>query len=119
MNSVDAPPAAAIHLRLRFERATAEGKIQVEKAAPSTHHPEHIEGSRLDAKETKTPRRGRQTVTPIEEAIPIPTSPRFEPIRGVMQTVKIYPYGVARNRLMQAAKRLGVPVIVGERTHRG
>ena len=29
-----------------------------------------------------------------------------------LQPVKIYPYGVARNRLMQAAKRLGVPAIV-------
>ena len=38
--------------------------------------------------------------------------PRFEPTRGVLQTIKIYPYGVARNRLMQAAKRLGVPVVV-------
>jgi stage III sporulation protein SpoIIIAA len=28
------------------------------------------------------------------------------------QTVRVYPYGVARNRLQQAAKRLGVPVIV-------
>jgi hypothetical protein len=29
-----------------------------------------------------------------------------------LRTVKIYPYGVARNRLMQAAKRLGVPAMV-------
>ena len=29
-----------------------------------------------------------------------------------MQPVHIYPYGVARNRLIQAAKRLGVPVVV-------
>jgi stage III sporulation protein SpoIIIAA len=29
-----------------------------------------------------------------------------------LQTVRIYPYGVARNRLMQAAKRLSVPVLV-------
>jgi stage III sporulation protein SpoIIIAA len=29
-----------------------------------------------------------------------------------LQTVRIYPYGVARNRLSQAAKRLGVPVSV-------
>ena len=29
-----------------------------------------------------------------------------------MQTMRIYPYGVARNRLIQAAKRLGVPVLV-------
>jgi hypothetical protein len=29
-----------------------------------------------------------------------------------LQTVRIYPYGVARNRLMQAAKRLGVPAVI-------
>jgi hypothetical protein len=29
-----------------------------------------------------------------------------------LQPVKVYPYGVARNRLMQSAKRLGVPAIV-------
>ena len=44
--------------------------------------------------------------------MPVSTPPHFEPIRGAMQTVKIYPYGVARNRLMQAAKRLGVPAMV-------
>jgi hypothetical protein len=37
---------------------------------------------------------------------------RFEPVRGPMQTVKIYPHGVARNRLMQAVKRLGVPAVI-------
>jgi hypothetical protein len=41
-----------------------------------------------------------------------PNTPRYEPLRGVLQAIKIYPYGVARNRLMQAAKRLGVPAIV-------
>jgi len=28
------------------------------------------------------------------------------------ELIRIYPYGVARNRLMQAAKRLGVPILV-------
>jgi stage III sporulation protein SpoIIIAA len=32
--------------------------------------------------------------------------------RNKMQPMRIYPYGVARNRLMQAAKRLGVPAII-------
>ncbi len=54
----------------------------------------------------------RQLVVPSEETYPASVPPRFELMRGVMQTIKIYPYGVARNRLMQAAKRLGVPVIV-------
>jgi regulator of extracellular matrix RemA (YlzA/DUF370 family) len=29
-----------------------------------------------------------------------------------IRTVRVFPYGVARNRLMQAGKRLGVPVLV-------
>jgi len=36
-----------------------------------------------------------------------------EPSRGQsLQPVRVFPYGVARNRLMQSAKRLGVPAIV-------
>lgn len=34
------------------------------------------------------------------------------PDRGQLETVRIYAYGVARNRLTQAARRLGVPVVV-------
>jgi hypothetical protein len=29
-----------------------------------------------------------------------------------LQTLRVFAYGVARNRLMQAAKRLGVPAVV-------
>ncbi len=41
-----------------------------------------------------------------------PTSPRLpgEPL----ETIRIYPYGVARNRLRQAAKRLHVPAFIAE-----
>jgi stage III sporulation protein SpoIIIAA len=96
----------APEVRTRDEK----GKIQIEKAAPAT-------SSRMDAKETKTPRRGRQPASPIEmvsasNGQASAVAPRFEPIRGVMQTIKIYPHGVARNRLMQAAKRLGVPAVI-------
>ena len=113
MASVDAllrgfplPP----EVRTRDEK----GAIQIEKTATP-------EKSRLDGKDSKTTRRGRTSApvtTPFtgtgssEEATSVSPPPRFEPVRGAMQTVKIYPYGVARNRLMQAAKRLGVPAIV-------
>src|SRR5215217_2921611 len=104
MASVDAllrgcplPP----EVRTRDEKGT----IQIDKTAAA-------EKSRMDGKEPKTPRRGRTTTPATEEPIPTPMPMRFEPVRGVMQTVKIYPYGVARNRLMQAAKRLGVPAVV-------
>ena len=112
LNSVDAllrgfPLAPEIRMR------DAEGGIQIEKAAPAT-------ASRLDAKETKTPRRGRQPAARHGRKVPEPLlRQHFEPLRGARQSVKIYPYGVARNRLMQAAKRLGVPAADRQGAERG
>jgi len=88
-----------------------KGNIQIEKAVA-------VSTSRMDAKETKTPRRGRQPAVVAEEPIPVSTrleqsgAMRLEPSRGALQTVKVYPHGVARNRLQQAAKRLGVPAVI-------
>ncbi len=45
-----------------------------------------------------------------EMSVPVPQ--RSEQRRGALQTIKVYPHGVARNRLTQAAKRLGVPAII-------
>jgi stage III sporulation protein SpoIIIAA len=116
MSSVDAllrgfplPP----EVRTRDDR----GKIQIEKVTPAST-------SRLDAKESKTTRRGHQ---PIDQTQGMPASSmgamsapemsvatpqRLEQRRGALQTIKVYPHGVARNRLMQAAKRLGVPAVI-------
>ncbi|HEX9013121.1 MAG TPA: R3H domain-containing nucleic acid-binding protein, partial [Anaerolineaceae bacterium] len=41
-----------------------------------------------------------------------PAAAAEQPAGTAMQAIRIYPYGVARNRLMQAAKRLGVPAVV-------
>ncbi|HCM96578.1 MAG: AAA family ATPase [Chloroflexi bacterium GWB2_49_20] len=51
------------------------------------------------------------------DAFPISEASDFTPQypeshRVSVKTVRIYPYGVARNRLLQAAKRLGVPAQV-------
>jgi stage III sporulation protein SpoIIIAA len=104
----------APEVRTRDDR----GKIQIEKTASAS-------ASRLDAKESKTTtRRGRQ---PADQTQGIPVSPmgvvpasemsvtapqRLDQKRGALQTIKVYPHGVARNRLMQAAKRLGVPAVI-------
>lgn len=45
---------------------------------------------------------------PMELSTEISRSQRI----ASMQPIRIYPYGVARNRLMQSAKRMGVPAIV-------
>jgi stage III sporulation protein SpoIIIAA len=87
------------------------GKIQIEKTAA-------VSTSRMDAREAKMPRRGRQPLAAAEEPTPISArleqsnATRLEPSRGGLQTIKVYPHGVARNRLQQAAKRLGVPAVI-------
>ncbi len=81
-----------------------EGRIQIEQAATSPA-PRRESG-------TKTTRRSRTTEPPPEGAsLPLLETPRPAPVSS-LRPVRIYPYGVARNRLMQAAKRLGVPAIV-------
>ncbi len=116
MGSVDAllrgfplPP----EIRTRDEA----GQIRIEKAAPAV-------GSKLDAKETTkiSPRRGRGAVA-ASEPVPAPrsTDESSKPTTGALapttralaiKAVRVYPYGVARNRLQQAAKRFGVPAII-------
>jgi stage III sporulation protein SpoIIIAA len=118
MGSVDAllrgfplPP----EIRTRDE----DGQIKIEKAAP-------VAGSKLDAKETTKPmpRRpgrapgsstGRSPALVMEEPGPAARiSEASIPITSALalKAIRIYPYGVARNRLQQAAKRFGVPAII-------
>jgi stage III sporulation protein SpoIIIAA len=92
----DAPIPPEIRMR------DAEGKIQIEKAAPAAK----------PKAEVKTPRRGLRSVPASDEPIPAAAS-RVAPLLGAaLQTVRVYAYGVAKNRLQQAAKRLGVPAVV-------
>jgi stage III sporulation protein SpoIIIAA len=84
------------------------GQVQIEKPAPPKV------STKVDS---KSPRTRRQPAPVSEEH-----SPRSEslnppvivsPTLGTkLQTVRVFAYGVARNRLMQAAKRLGVPAVV-------
>ena len=94
----------------------AEGQIHIETAAA-------VNRSRPDSDfliengEHRRRTASRQGVAPTEAAPLGPPlrpdpGPRFEAPHSPLQTVHIYPYGVAQNRLMQAAKRLGVPAVV-------
>ncbi|GAP09237.1 uncharacterized protein conserved in bacteria [Bellilinea caldifistulae] len=47
----------------------------------------------------------------VNEEMLLPSEMNAQP-SAPLQTIRIYPYGVARNRLAQAAKRLGVPALV-------
>lgn len=51
--------------------------------------------------------RGKALPAPPQTASPLPPE-----VNKTLEPVHIYPYGVARNRLIQAARRLGVPAVV-------
>ncbi len=94
-------------IRMRDE----DGQIKIEKAAPAPR-------SRIEAN-GKSVRSGRESLDQTQgrpgSVSQSDAGLQFEPSssgRASLQTIRIYPYGVARNRLMQAAKRLGVPAVV-------
>jgi hypothetical protein len=101
MSAVDAL-LREVPLQPEVRTRDVEGKIQIEKGpqVPKTKM------------EPKPVRRGRQPAPAptLEESTPV--SKPLQPEGGALQPIRVYPYGVARNRLMQAAKRLGVPAIV-------
>jgi stage III sporulation protein SpoIIIAA len=91
-----------------------EGKIRVEKATPAVPSSgQRFERGRI-AERTPMRENGRGETSPTQPlAQAIGFNPPAEaPSRVPLRAVKIYPYGVARNRLMQSAKRIGVPAVV-------
>jgi stage III sporulation protein SpoIIIAA len=85
----------------------ADGQIQIEKAEAAKPRPERGDGRKA---QPKTPLLGR---TPEPEPTDVVSTSRLTPMVGqALQTIRVYPYGVARNRLQQAAKRLGVPAVI-------
>jgi stage III sporulation protein SpoIIIAA len=99
----------------------AEGRIQIEKAAPSAGSRPESE-FRIGTGKTNGPRRTLRSPYGDRQAQGDASYPSTvsEPVstpypasaRTPLQSVRVYPFGVARNRLMQAAKRLGVPAMV-------
>jgi stage III sporulation protein SpoIIIAA len=113
------PPQPEIRYR------DADEKVHVEKpSVPTvpTRPGSSAQGYRRSGTDTNgfTPQQGRQPAkgrAPEKErglTMGIPQE-MAEAVTGHLprlQPVRVYPYGVARNRLVQAAKRLGVPVVV-------
>jgi stage III sporulation protein SpoIIIAA len=87
----------------------AEGQIQIEQA-PAAPRPTGRDPQGLRRTTNGNPFETQSTPTFAE---------RFENQmessnrRTKLSTVRVYPYGVARNRLAQAAKKLGVPAVIG------
>ncbi|MGD0004542.1 MAG: R3H domain-containing nucleic acid-binding protein [Anaerolineaceae bacterium] len=108
---------AAVQPEVRYR--DANGEIHYEKPAPqpiTTHSPSQglrrVNG--VNAITEQNSRRGRPMVASSrflesgEEA----SQTVFQESQASQRSVRIYPYGVARNRLIQAAKRLSVPAVV-------
>ncbi len=94
-----------------------KGNIQIERPAPVAKSPKTgSQGYRRQGNGESADVARRQM--PVEagsrfsrnQAADFPISRDLAPL----QTVRIYPYGVARNRLLQAAKRLGAPIVVAK-----
>ncbi len=97
------------------------GEIRIHKPEPQPAHAIGAQGTRRvfgvngepaqpEGRGSRAPRvRGQVRA----EALPEPYAD-FGPDKaeGNMRPIRIYPYGVARNRLSQAAKHLGVPAIM-------
>jgi stage III sporulation protein SpoIIIAA len=97
------------------------GVIRTEHPAPPPRFGQGAQGFRKQsANERSRPATGREpsgreAYYHDEPAYAPETAPERQPTaaqRQALQTVRVYPYGVARNRLLQATRRLGVPVIV-------
>jgi stage III sporulation protein SpoIIIAA len=97
-------------LRFRDE----QGEIHIERSTPSVKRGQGVQGFSRQPMEF-----GKDRSLPIVESRNSPSESRLAPDAEVaqqslstLQPVRIYPYGVARNRLVQAAKYLGVPAVV-------
>lgn len=121
--AVHADVAAAVDAMLRgyplapeIRARTESGEIQIERPAPT----------QAVARQARAGAR-RGTGDAMGGSGPLRTTHNYEDLRDIkredqpdenavqasaVRTVRVFPYGVARNRLMQAAKRLGVPVLV-------
>jgi len=97
-----------------------KGEIRIEKATPAHRIP--VAGSvfrkQVNAIGGERPHSQNDTRFRNGQAPPLISQPGVSPVEGgvtkraVLPTVRVFPYGVARNRLMQAAKRLEVPIVV-------
>ncbi len=96
-----------IHVKKAPEPVRRPGRRSTESSGPRRREP-------VIAGVETAPRQEAFARVPVETYVPesapaVRASTPIQPSR--VQPVRIYPYGVANNRLVNAAKRLGVPVI--------
>ena len=82
----------------------ASGEIRIERAPQVFAARRDPQGFRRPTEKPDYEHPARRVDQPAQVEAP--------PQRENLQVVSIFPYGVARNRLDQAAKRLGVPIVI-------
>jgi len=96
-------------------RSRIDGEIRVEKAPSSVNRlsrsQQGIHRQRGEGFQTSGFPQGRGG-DPEQEHGSLRDKSKAGVDTSMLRTIQIYPYGVARNRLMQAIKHLGVPAIV-------
>jgi hypothetical protein len=100
-------------LRYRDEH----GEIRIEKAPLPQKSAAVASGFRRQmngngAERARSGAERRSAPAPYEQAQFSPEGVEVETEQRTLQPVRVYPYGIARNRLVQAGKRLGVPATV-------
>ena len=95
----------------------AQGKIQIEKSKANPKAKPDSE-FRIENGNTTGPRRTQGMQPAPGPSMDLVQRTEFNPLsetrRTPLQAVRVYPYGVARDRLIQAAKRLGVPALIAK-----
>ncbi len=86
-----------------------DGEVHIEKAAPAVMPRSSMSQGMRRSSDNGNTSPMRRTRTQPQAAV---TTPVNESDNGKLNAIRIYPYGVARNRLEQAAKRLSVPAII-------
>ncbi|MCJ7534967.1 MAG: R3H domain-containing nucleic acid-binding protein [Anaerolineales bacterium] len=88
----------------------ADGEIRIEKSNPETSSQPAMNsrGGFRRMANVGPKRQHQQSWETTSKVVTAPENSQNLPL----QTMRIYAYGVARNRLIQAGKRLGVPVLV-------
>ena len=97
---------------LRYRDESDEIRIEKQRPpAPTANARPQSAGLRRPGGSTFAPAPGRGPAGPALNAEDEDTQ-SFAQGMSRLTPVRVYPYGVARNRLLQAAKRLGVPVLI-------
>jgi stage III sporulation protein SpoIIIAA len=92
----------------------ADGKIHIEKAKANPKSKPNSEfrienGNTTGGRQNSIrPNPSATSISPSFENMP---DPAVETRRNPLQAVRVYPFGVARDRLIQLAKRMGVPAL--------